>query len=109
MVPKGNLRLRAVECGVLKTLIRSLLKLHLLFYSYILKSLKDGKYYYGHTNNLEKRLGKHNKGQVTATKYRTPFVLHYFETFFTKREANQRELFYKTIEGYIYLKEKNII
>jgi len=81
----------------------------LLFYSYILKSWKDGKQYYAHTNNLEKRLEKHNKGQVKATKYRTPFVLHYFEGFSTKREAYQRELFYRTIDGYIFLKEQKII
>lgn len=99
---------RADECGGRESSIHSY-PIALLFYSYILKSLKDGKYYYGHTNDLTKRLEKHNKGQVKATKYRIPFVLHHFESFPTKKEANQRELFYKTIEGYIYLKRKNII
>jgi predicted GIY-YIG superfamily endonuclease len=30
------------------------------FYTYILKSLKDDGYYYGHTSDIENRLLKHN-------------------------------------------------
>ncbi|MDQ0969316.1 putative GIY-YIG superfamily endonuclease [Flavobacterium sp. W4I14] len=44
-----------------------------MFYSYILKSEKDGKYYYGSTENLEIRLIKHNRGDVKSTKARRPF------------------------------------
>ncbi len=81
----------------------------IMFYSYILKSLKDGKYYYGSAENLDLRLIKHNKGDVRSTKGRRPFVLHYFEMFSTRSEAFRREHFYKSIEGYIYLKQNNII
>ena len=48
-----------------------------MFYSYILKSLKDGKYHYGCAEDLDVRLGKHNKWNVRSTKGRRPLVLHY--------------------------------
>lgn len=81
----------------------------IVFYAYILKSLKDGKYYYGHTADLNFRLDAHNKGKVRSTKGRKPFVLHYYETFETKPEAAKRETFFKSIDGYIFLKERKII
>ena len=48
-----------------------------MFYSYILKGLKDGKYRYGCAEDLDVRLGKHNKWNVRSTKGRRPLVLHY--------------------------------
>ncbi len=80
-----------------------------MFYSYILKSLKDGKYYYGSCGDLVKRLQVHNSGKVKSTKGRRPFEMIYSEKFETRSEAFQREHFYKTIEGYQYLKAKQII
>ncbi|WP_194776775.1 GIY-YIG nuclease family protein [Pararhodonellum marinum] len=80
-----------------------------MYFAYILKSLKDSGFYYGHSNNLEKRLIEHNKGKVRSTKSRTPFILYYSEKFPTKSEAYKREMFFKSIEGYKFLKEKGII
>ena len=81
----------------------------LYFYAYILKSIKDGGYYYGHCENLEKRLTNHNQGKVRSTKSRRPFIIHYSEQFLTKTEAAKREFFFKTIEGYRFLKSQGII
>jgi len=80
-----------------------------MYYSYILKSEKDGRYYYGSTHDVEKRLMKHNSGQVRATKGRRPFLVHFIEQYQTRSEAFKREMFYKSIEGYNYLKGQNII
>jgi putative endonuclease len=80
-----------------------------MFFVYILKSLKDGGFYYGSSSELEKRIKSHNTGKVRSTKSRRPFVLHYVEEFQTKKEAIQRELFFKSIDGYNWLKEKSII
>ena len=79
------------------------------YYSYILKSLKDQRYYYGSTENLDKRLLKHNTGQVRSTKGRRPFVLHFFEEHENRSLAYQREMFYKSVDGYRFLKQKEII
>lgn len=60
-------------------------------YTYILEC-RDGSYYTGWTNNLEKRIADHNAGRgAKYTKARGPVVLLYFEAFETKVEAMKRE------------------
>lgn len=60
-------------------------------YTYILEC-KDGTFYTGWTNNLEKRMKDHNDGNgAKYTKHRRPVVLVYYETFETKEEAMSRE------------------
>jgi len=78
-------------------------------YTYILKSKKNGKYYYGSTSDVERRLSQHNSGKVIATKNRIPFNLHYCEAHDTKKEAVRRELFFKKRSGYKWLKGNKII
>ena len=80
-----------------------------MHYVYILKSLKDEKYYYGSTSNLDKRLASHNSGKVRSTKFRRPLKIIYFESFETKSEAIKRELFFKSKSGYFWLKSNHII
>ena len=79
------------------------------FCAYILKSEKDGKYYYGSTSDINKRLKKHNAGGVPSTKSRSPMILHYSEIIDSKREALSREKFFKSIDGYNWLKKNKII
>ena len=79
------------------------------FYTYILKSEKDNGFYYGHCQNLQQRLLTHNLGKVRSTKSRRPFIIHYFETFETKSEAAKREYYFKSIDGYNWLKTQAII
>lgn len=60
-------------------------------FTYILEC-KDGTYYTGWTNNLEKRLKDHNDGKgAKYTKPRLPVSLVYYEEFQTKEEAMRRE------------------
>lgn len=60
-------------------------------YTYILEC-KDGTYYTGWTNNLDKRLKDHNDGKgAKYTKTRLPVSLIYYEEFQTKEEAMRRE------------------
>ena len=42
---------------------------------YILYSQKRSRYYIGQTNNIEKRLERHNKGLVPSTKGGSPWQL----------------------------------
>jgi len=44
-----------------------------MFYFYILKSEKTGKYYVGSTENFENRLKMHNFGKVKSTKNSKPW------------------------------------
>jgi putative endonuclease len=80
-----------------------------VYFCYILKSLRDLRFYYGYTSNLEERLKKHNSGGVTSTKYRLPVILHYFEAFDSKTEALKREKFFKSFDGRKWLLENKII
>ena len=80
-----------------------------MYFTYILKSLKDNRYYYGSCEDLERRLLTHNTGKVRSTKSRIPFILHYMEEYETRSDAQKREYFFKTVNGYIWLKENNII
>ncbi|MBC5780069.1 GIY-YIG nuclease family protein [Blautia difficilis] len=61
-------------------------------YTYMVKCA-DGTLYTGWTNCLEKRLKAHNGGRNGAkyTKTKRPVSLVYYEGFFTKEEAMQRE------------------
>lgn len=60
-------------------------------YVYILEC-SDGTLYTGWTNDLEKRVKKHNLGEgAKYTRGRTPCRLVYFEEFETKIEATKRE------------------
>lgn len=61
------------------------------YYVYLLRSLKDKKYYIGQTENLEKRLSQHNNGLVRSTKHRLPFLLVGFEEYSSRNEARWRE------------------
>ncbi|MCX6312697.1 MAG: GIY-YIG nuclease family protein [Bacteroidetes bacterium] len=80
-----------------------------MFFTYILLSKVDGKYYYGSCANIEIRLKAHNSGKVRSTKGRRPLVLHYQESFDTKSDAIRRENFFKSIDGYNWLKNQGII
>ena len=80
-----------------------------MFYTYIIKSLKDGTYYKGSSSDLDKRLLYHNSGKSRYTKSHRPWVLHYSESFLTKTASLKRELFFKSIDGYNWLKLNNII
>ena len=74
-----------------------------MFVVYILLSERDGRYYYGSTADLNKRLKAYNAGRVRSTRHRRPLILHYTENCETKAEAIKRERFFKSLLGNIWL------
>ena len=65
--------------------------------TYILQC-SDGTLYTGWTNNLEKRLERHNAGQgAKYTRGRGPVKLMYMEEHETREEAMQREAWIKKL------------
>lgn len=77
-----------------------------MFYTYVLKSIKDGKLYIGWTNNLKKRFKNHNDGKVDATKNRAPLILIYYEACRSEESAISREKYFKTGFGRKFLKDR---
>ncbi len=62
-----------------------------MYHVYILKSKKDNSLYVGYTNDVQRRLQEHNKGQVAYTKDHVPWDLVYYEAFASLEDAKQRE------------------
>jgi putative endonuclease len=79
-----------------------------MFYTYVLKSKKDGKLYVGWTLDLKKRIAKHEKGLVESTKNRKPFQLVYYEACLDRESAIKREKQLKSGFGRAYLKRRKI-
>lgn len=77
-----------------------------MFYTYVLKSKKNGNWYTGFTNDLRKRFMEHNSGKSTYTKGRGPFELIYYEACLSIDDAKSRELFLKTGMGKRYIKNR---
>ena len=78
----------------------------MFYYTYILKSKKDGKLYTGYTSDLRKRLKQHDDGLSTYTKDRGPFVMVYYEACLLEEKARMRESYLKSGMGKRYLKNR---
>lgn len=77
-----------------------------MFYTYILKSKKDGSMYTGSTKDLRKRLMQHNNGLSTYTKGKGPFEIIYYEACLLEEKARSREIYLKSGMGKRYLKNR---
>ena len=62
-----------------------------MYYVYLLRSIKDSRYYIGYTNDLRRRFLEHNTGQSKSTKHRGPFELLYYEAYPNQKSAMNRE------------------
>ena len=65
------------------------------YYLYILQSQTTGRFYIGHTNDLERRLSQHNdqryKGSQTTKRFHGPWEIVHSESFISRSEAMLRE------------------
>ena len=77
-----------------------------MFYTYVLKSKTDNKLYVGFTQDLRKRIEKHNSGLVDSTRLRRPLFLVYYEACQSEEKAVKREKYFKTGYGRRFLKSR---
>ena len=77
-----------------------------MYYVYVLRSLRDKKFYTGYTENLKRRLTAHLSGGVPATSNRRPLELVYYEACLSQKDALRREKYLKTTWGKRYLKTR---
>ena len=76
------------------------------WFVYIVKC-RDGRLYTGISNDVDKRVDKHNKGKgCRFTRYRYPVKLIYREKLDTKSAARKREL---KIQGFTRSKKLELI
>ncbi len=68
-------------------------------YVYVIKSLKNGKFYTGCTRALEKRLLEHHQNKTRSLKNKGPFELIFRESHSCFTNARKRELQIKKFKG----------
>ncbi len=77
-----------------------------MYYTYVLQSERDVKFYAGFTQDLKLRFEQHNKGLVESTKDRRPIQLIYYQACIDKDDARKREKYLKTCHGKMFLKSR---
>jgi len=77
-----------------------------MYYTYILKSSKDKKFYTGYTKNLKLRFEQHQKRLVESTKLRLPLSLIYYEACLNQQDATHREKYLKSYHGKMYIRKR---
>jgi putative endonuclease len=77
-----------------------------MYYTYILRSKKDEKWYTGCSSDLRKRFSQHVKNEVASTKGRGPFEVIYYEASLNRGDAFAREKYLKSGMGKRYLKNR---
>ena len=77
-----------------------------MYYTYVLLSKGDNKFYTGFTQDLNDRLEKHNNGLVVSTSNRCPLRLIYYEVCLNKTDAIKREKYFKSGFGRRFLNNR---
>jgi len=77
-----------------------------MYYVYLLKSEKDGKFYTGSTDDLKRRIVEHEAGYVKSTVRRKPLKLIYYEACLNEEDARKRERYLKSGAGKKYLQNR---
>lgn len=77
-----------------------------MFYTYVIKSIKDRRWYTGYSGDLRKRFKEHNEGKNFSTKNRGPFEIIYYEACISEEDAQAREKFLKSGPGKKFLKNR---
>ena len=75
-----------------------------MYYVYVLRSLRSGKFYKGQTADIDDRLDRHFKGQSIATKSLLPLVLVFVQICESRSEAMILERYLKSGVGREFIK-----
>ena len=74
-----------------------------MYYVYILYSDKCNRHYIGYSEDVNKRLERHNQGMVDATHNCKPYILKAYKSFETELEAHREEIRLKKAKSSKYL------
>ncbi|RJQ29876.1 GIY-YIG nuclease family protein [Candidatus Parcubacteria bacterium] len=77
-----------------------------MYYTYILRSLKNNDLYIGSTADVNKRLALHNSEKVRSTKAYSPWQLLQCEEFSLRADAVRHERFLKSHQQKEILKRR---
>jgi len=74
-----------------------------MFCTYIIESTKNGMWYYGHSENVDRRLVDHNTGKNKSTKNKGPWKIIFKRHFDSKISAARFELELKGFKNKEYI------
>jgi putative endonuclease len=81
-------------------LVEAMNNIIVMYFVYLLRSLKNQKSYVGVTGKLpDTRLEEHNLGSNQWSRQNKPFELFYYESYYCKKDAVHREKFLKSGVG----------
>ena len=66
-----------------------------MYYTYIIKSKKDGSFYVGITENTERRFKEHNCGKSKYTAKKIPWILWHIRQSDNMKNARKEEIYLK--------------
>ena len=72
----------------------------MMYFVYVLRNEKNGRFYIGYSGDLEARLRQHNSEKVKATRHLRPKSIAYTEAFETSTEARKRERYLKSLKSH---------
>ncbi len=79
----------------------------IMWYVYVLRSLKTNSLYVGSTCDIERRVREHNLGIGGGyTRKQRPFELAFYEAYAVKEDAVKAEIFFKSGYGREILRDK---
>ena len=76
-----------------------------MYYTYVRLSSKDGEWSTGAASDLKTRRREHERGEVTATPFRRPLRLIYYQACLEAADAYRRARYLKTGKGKRYLRQ----
>jgi len=77
-----------------------------MYYVYVLL-MSNSQLYIGFTHDLQKRFAEHRQGKVFTTRKYLPVSLVYYEAYFARKDAKQRETMLKRhASTWVYIKDR---
>ncbi|OGL73758.1 hypothetical protein A3C96_03090 [Candidatus Uhrbacteria bacterium RIFCSPHIGHO2_02_FULL_60_10] len=77
-----------------------------MYFTYIIRSGLDGRYYYGSASDVHARLAAHNSGSSAYTKKFRPWYLVWFGAFGSKQKAEEFERYLKCGFGHAFSRKR---
>ena len=78
----------------------------IMFYVYVIESIKNEELYIGYSSDLRRRFQEHNQGLNFSTKRYKPWKCIYYESCLHEEDAKRREKYFKTSQGQRLLKRR---
>jgi predicted GIY-YIG superfamily endonuclease len=101
--------IKEIRCGKKRSDPRSFSGVGIvMYYVYILQSIKDGSYYTGLTKNLKYRVNQHNYHHSAYTSTKAPYKLVWYGVFANKNKGLAFEKYLKSSSGFAF-RNKHLI